>query len=68
MSDLGETESFEVSEVKRETDNAVLVTVEDEDHWIPKGQIHPDSECHSVESGPGIMIISRWLAKRKGLV
>ncbi len=67
MSDFGETESFEVSVVKRETDRAILVTIEGEDHWIPKGQIHPDSECYSVESGPGTLIISRWLAEQKGI-
>ena len=67
MNDFGETESFEVSAVKRETDKAILVTIEGEDHWIPKGQIHDDSECYGVESGPGVLIISRWLAEQKGL-
>jgi hypothetical protein len=63
-----ETESFEVEAVKRETDLSITVTIDGEDYCIPKSQIHADSECYSIKSGPGTLIISRWLAKERRLV
>lgn len=43
------------------------MTVEGEDVWIPKGQIHDDSEVYG-EGHSGVLIVSRWIAEQKGLV
>lgn len=48
-----------------ETDRAILVDVGDDEQWIPKSQIHDDSEVY--ESGnAGTLIVSEWIAKQKG--
>mgnify|MGYP001605071654 FL=1 len=65
MSD--DTVAFEDVVVKRETDKAILVVVEGEEHWIPKGQIDDDSEVWSQKNGEGRLVISRWIAEQKGL-
>lgn len=53
----------------RETDKALLVLFEedDEEHWIPKSVIDDDSECYSMESGAGDLIVATWWAEREGL-
>lgn len=51
----------------RETANALLCVVDDQEMWIPKSQISDDSEVY--EAGhTGTLIISEWLATQKGLV
>lgn len=56
-------------EVLRESDKALLVRTDDGgEAWIPKSQIHDDSEVYSLKSSPGTMIVSRWIAEQKGLV
>ena len=63
------SEKFEVEvEVIRETDKALLVSVEGEEIWIPISQIDDDSEVYNMETGPGTLIIPMWLALEKGLV
>ncbi len=52
--------------VKRETDKALLVVVEGEEVWIPKGQIHDDSEVYR-QGDTGMLIVSLWIAEQKGL-
>ncbi len=57
---------FEIDEpVKRETDKALLVVVEGEEVWIPKGQIHDDSEVYR-QGDTGTLIVSLWIAEQKG--
>ncbi len=59
---------FEIEEpVRRETEKALLVRVEVEEVWIPKGQIHDDSEVYR-EGDTGTLIVSLWIAEQKGLV
>jgi hypothetical protein len=57
-------------EVLRESEKALLVRPRDgdEDVWIPKTQIHEDSEVFSLKSSPGTMMVTRWIAEQKGLV
>jgi len=51
----------------RETGDAVLCDIEGEEIWIPKSQIHDDSEIW--KSGQdGALVITRWIARKKGLV
>ncbi len=53
--------------VKRETEKALLVVVEGEETWIPKGQIHDDSEVYR-QGHTGTLIVSLWIAEQRGLV
>ena len=61
------TFEVEVAEVLKETDMAILVKLETGDEiWIPKSQIHDDSEVW--KSGhTGTLVIPEWLATEKGL-
>lgn len=48
-----------------ETAKALLVATEDgQRHWIPKSAVHNDSEVYSLKSGPGKLIVFRWLAEK----
>jgi hypothetical protein len=51
------------AELKRETDAAFLMFIEEteEEHWLPK------SQCEWMEE-EGQVWIPRWLAEKKGLV
>lgn len=47
----------------RETDNAVLIEVEGEEHWIPLSQV---SEMHKGKAGK--IVMTQWIANQKGLI
>lgn len=53
----------------RETDKAVLVLADDlaqeGEIWIPKSQIHDDSEVFKADQ-IGYLIVSSWYAEKKG--
>jgi hypothetical protein len=36
--------------------------------WVPQSAISEDSECYSLKSGPGKLIVKRWWAVETGLV
>ena len=50
--------------VKRETKEAILIEVDEEEYWIPKSQIHDDSEVYR-DGDEGDIIISEWIASKK---
>jgi hypothetical protein len=53
-------------QVLSESPRALLVYLGGKEHWIPKSQIHDDSEVY--ERGQhGAMIITKWIAKERGL-
>lgn len=53
----------------RETDKALLVHAEGEELWIPKSQIHDDSEVFDGgDNSEGLLVIPEWLAEDKGLL
>lgn len=54
--------------VIRATDKALLVEYELDQKWIPKSQIHDDSEIYkSDQVGQiGILVIPEWLAEKLG--
>lgn len=58
--------------VLRFTDKAVFVEVVEsgEREWFPLSQIHDDSEIYdeSVVDEEGVLVVSAWLAKQKGLL
>lgn len=63
---------FEGCEVTKETEKAFLIDIEGKPTWIPKSQVHDDSEIY--DNGPkdksldGTLVIPRWLAEEKDLV
>jgi hypothetical protein len=60
-------ELFEMScHFKHETDNAVLIIdpASGEELWIPLSQVE---EMHHDKNGDGTIVMSAWIAKKKGL-
>ena len=53
-------------EALRSTTAAVLCLIEDEEVWIPQSQIDDESEVWE-EGDQGTLVISQWLADKKGL-
>ena len=60
---------LEVEEVKAVTEKALLIVVDGSEYWLPKGQIHEDSEMDdSAEKGDhGTITVSSWWAEKEGL-
>jgi len=55
----------------RETDKALLVELELHECtiWIPKSQIHDDSEVFDADdNAEGNVVVERWFAEKEGLV
>jgi hypothetical protein len=48
--------------IKAETDKAILVVVEDQEHWLPLSQVH---EIHRNSPYPRL-VITPWIAKKIG--
>lgn len=58
------------AKVLRVTDKALLVKLEDhgdKEVWVPKSQIHADSEVYAADTD-GILIMTRWMANKLELV
>jgi len=52
-----------------ETPQALMVEIDGDEYWIPKSQIHDDSEVYNNDDGSeGELVITGWLAKEKGLL
>lgn len=63
----GHTE-FDNCVVRKESDNALQVEMDTgEVAWIPKSQIHDNSEVYELGTD-GVLIIPEWLAIAKELV
>ena len=57
------------ADVKLETSNAVLFkTDEYGDMWVPKSQIHDDSDVWNIKNNKGTLVVSEWFARQKGLL
>lgn len=51
----------------RASGKALLCVIEDDvEVWIPQSQIHDDSEVYG-EGHEGTLVITQWIAKKKGL-
>ena len=50
-----------------ETEKAILVEINEwgEEDWVPKSQIHDDSEVYEKDTS-GTLIVSGWFAREKG--
>lgn len=53
--------------VRRETELALLCVIDEELVWIPKSQIHDDSEVYR-KGTEGTLVIPEWLALDKGII
>jgi hypothetical protein len=51
---------------KTETAAALLVMLTESmnDLWVPKSCIHDESECYSMKSGPGVLKVLAWWARK----
>jgi hypothetical protein len=57
------------AKVLRVTDKALLVRLEDhgdKEVWVPKSQIHEDSEVYDADH-EGVLVVSEWFAKKAEL-
>jgi len=53
----------------KEGDQALLVEIDGEEYWIPKSQIHDDSEVFDDKKNDrGTLVITEWIAEKKGLL
>jgi len=57
------------AEPVRQTEEALLVRLDldGEEHWVPQSCIDEDSECYSMKSGAGDLVVARWWAEKQGL-
>ncbi len=54
-----------IATVVKDSDKAVLVRLEDGEVWVPKSQIHDDSEVWKSDQ-TGTLIVTRWFAEKQG--
>lgn len=59
---------LEGCDVLKVTEKAVLIKLDDEQHWIPVSQL-ADGEDHNLEDGDkGVTVsITEWIAEQKGI-
>ena len=58
---------IEVDEIKRETEKAFLVIVDEQEVWLPKSQVEDEGE-HFKQGDTDVEIgITEWIAREKGL-
>lgn len=48
-----------------ETEKAIAIVIDGQEEWIPKSQIHDDSEVWQ-RGQEGDLVVSEWMAKQKG--
>lgn len=58
---------FKVNGVQQETAKAILVVIDGKKYWVPKSQIHDNSEVYKADTS-GTLIVSSWWAEKNGLV
>jgi hypothetical protein len=53
----------------KERPQALLVVIDGDEYWIPKSQIHDNSEVYNADdNSEGTLVITEWIAKQKGLL
>lgn len=50
--------------VKRETEKALLVEIDGEEHWVPQSQIDDASEVYAMGT-EGKLVVTTWFARKK---
>lgn len=61
------TVEFEHVQCIKETDAALLCVIDGEKVWMPLSQIDDSSEVLR-EGDEGMLVVTKWIAKQKGLV
>ncbi len=56
----------EFEQILQETDAAFLITIQDEDVWLPKSQIANPEDYTEGDAG-GTISITEWIANEKGI-
>jgi len=64
---MSRTVSYDDVECIHETDDAILVVIEGDEYWIPQSQIDDDSEVWK-NGDEGTLVITEWIAEKKGLI
>jgi hypothetical protein len=66
MSDVYET----YVEIIRTTELAILCDIDGEEVWIPRSQVESGGEigADASEGDEGLIVLSAWVAREKGLV
>lgn len=67
MRDDEDTVEFDDVTATAETDKALCCLVEGESHWIPKSQVHDNSEVYK-KGHKGRLVVTQWIAEQKGWV
>ncbi len=61
------THTIENCKCLKESSKAILVVnAEDKEFWVPKSQVHDDSEVYK-EDTDGRLVISSWWAEKEGI-
>ena len=63
-----ESVEFEDVTTERTTPKALLLKIDGKTCWIPRSQIHDDSEVYDEHNCEGKLVIPQWLAEENGLV
>ena len=50
---------------KVETEKAILCIIEGDEIWIPKSQVHDDSEVYK-KGDEGKLVVTKWFATKQG--
>lgn len=64
---MADTHSIDDVECTKETKDAILCVIDGKSIWIPKSQVHDDSEVYK-DGDSGTLVITQWIAEQKGLV
>lgn len=67
MRDNEETIDIADARCIKETEKALLCEIDGKQEWVPKSQIHDDSEVYQ-EGDEGHLVVSEWIAKQKGWI
>lgn len=67
MAVRGPTAEFEGVKSIKSTDKALLCLIDGKEVWIPRSQIHEDSEVYE-DDHEGKLVVSEWIAKEKELI
>lgn len=66
MTDFDEKVRIDNATALRATDKALIIEIEGDEYVIPNSQIDDDSEVYKVGQ-TGTLVISAWIAQKKGL-
>lgn len=67
MTDFKDKVTFHKVIALQETRDALLCKIDNREVWLPKSQIHDDSEVYK-NGTDGDLVISKWIATEKSLV